>query len=61
MEGNKAELKEIIIYNTLGQNVTALTKQILINVNQIMIDLSKLDTGIYYIKTKTTANKVYKQ
>ena len=61
IEGNEVELKEIIIYNTLGQNVTALTQKIMSKENKIVIDLSNLNKGIYYIKTKTTANKVYKQ
>ena len=61
IEGNEVELKEIFIYNTLGQNVTALSQKIMSKENKIVIDLSNLDKGIYYIKTKTTANKVYKQ
>jgi len=59
--GSKTELKSIIIYNILGQDVTKLTNQISRNESKIIIDLSILNTGIYYIKTKTTANKVYKQ
>ncbi len=54
-------LSEITIYNTLAQNVTNLTQQITINEGRIVIDLSGLSSGIYYIKTKNTATKVYKQ
>lgn len=58
IKGNPNELENITLYNTLGQNVTLLTKQTLTNENQlIIIDISKLNTGMYYIKTKTTANK----
>lgn len=59
--GKQIALEEITIYNTLGQNITKLTQQTIENDGQLVIDLSKLNSGIYYIKTKTTANKVYKQ
>ncbi len=61
VKGNFNELKGVVLYNTLGQNVTSLVGQIITNENQVIIDLSKLSKGIYYVKTKTTANKVYKQ
>jgi hypothetical protein len=61
IKGNKAELAQIIIYNVLGQDVTKLTKEIIHNDSELKIDLSDLKSGTYYIKTKTTANKVYKQ
>ena len=59
--GKQVELREIVIYNTLGQDVTSLTQKIVKNGEQLVIDLSKLSSGVYYIKTKTTSNKVYKQ
>lgn len=59
--GNENELEDIIICNTLGQNVTLLTQQIENNKTKVIIDLTKLSSGIYYIRTKTTANKLYKQ
>ncbi len=59
--GNNLQLEQINIYNTLGQDVTILTKQAKISKSKIMIDLSNLNEGIYYIKTKTTASKVHKQ
>lgn len=58
--GDKLELSEINIFNTLGQNVNILTT-IQQNEKKVTIDMSILSTGMYYIKTKTTANKVYKQ
>ena len=61
IKGNESELKQLKIYNALGQDVTSLTKQISGGGSKLVIDLSNLNTGIYYIKTKTTANKVYKQ
>lgn len=59
--GNEAELKEIFIYNVWGQNVTELTKQTVNQVTKIIIDLSELNFGTYFIKTKTKAYQVYKQ
>tara|TARA_B100000809_G_scaffold200916_1_gene201333 strand:- start:2933 stop:3952 length:1020 start_codon:yes stop_codon:yes gene_type:complete len=59
--GSSNELEEIVLYNTLGQNVTSLTNQVILNETQLVIDISKLNRGVYYVKTKTTANKVYKQ
>ncbi|MDG1435067.1 MAG: hypothetical protein P8Q41_13695 [Saprospiraceae bacterium] len=35
--------------------------QVAYTTNIVIVDLSKLSSGIYYVKTKTTANKVYKQ
>ncbi|OYT16325.1 MAG: hypothetical protein B7C24_08300 [Bacteroidetes bacterium 4572_77] len=59
-ENIDCELEEIVVYNTLGQNVTS---HITINeVNtQTIINLMKLDDGIYYVKTKNIVNKVCKQ
>lgn len=61
IKGSSNELKEIVIYNALGQNVTSLNKQVMTNENQFVIDITKLNAGMYYVKTKTTANKVYKK
>ena len=58
--GNESELETLIIYNLLGQDVT--NKTIIQRLNKkVIINLNKLSEGTYYIKTKTTANKVYKQ
>ncbi len=61
IKGSSSELESIVLYNTLGQNVTSLINQVITNETQLDIDMSKLNTGMYYVKTKTTANKVYKQ
>lgn len=58
---SETDLTRIMIYNTLGQDVTWLTKQINENDDQVVIDLSKLDSGIYYLKTKTSSSKFYKK
>lgn len=61
IQANDQELQGIKIFNTLGQDVTNLTKQISKTDNSVIIDLSNLANGIYSIKTVTTANIVYKQ
>ena len=59
--GDVSELKQLKIYNTLGQDVTGLIVIINKSNTSLIIDLSNLRKGMYWIKTKTTANKVYKQ
>lgn len=61
LEGNSNELEKIVFYNTLAQNVSSLVNLVKINETQFVADMSKLNTGMYYVKTKTTNNKVYKQ
>lgn len=61
LEGSPSELEEIEIYNSLGQNMTLLTNPISTSGSQSVIDMSNLNTGFYYLKTKTTTNKFYKQ
>ena len=59
--GDKTELSEIIIYNLLGQDVTRLTNQISNNGSKLVLDLSELTPGMYFIKTESTSFKVYKK
>ena len=59
--GEIEALGDIAIYNNLGQNITHLSYISKVNDNLIIIDLCNLNSGFYYIKTKTTANKVYKE
>jgi len=61
VSGSSIELEQVKIYNTLGRDVTIFTKQINNSESILIINLSDLSEGMYYIKTKTTANKVYKQ
>jgi len=58
--GDKSELETIDIFNVLGQNITNNTTIQYID-NKAIIYLNKLSKGIYYVATKTTSNKVYKQ
>ena len=44
-----------------GQDVTNLTKVIEYNETKIIIDLSRLHSGTYHVKTKSNTKKIYKQ
>ena len=59
--GSAFELEEIVVFNSIGQNVTTRTTITNANKGKIVLDLSQLNTGMYFVKTKTTTNKVYKQ
>jgi len=59
--GSAIELEQIKMYNTLGQDVSTSTIIKELNKGVAIIDLTRLTSGMYYIKTKTTANKVYKK
>ncbi len=59
--GSGIELSEVRIFNPLGQDVTILTSINSTNESTMLIDMTQLANGIYYIKTKTTANIVQKK
>jgi Bacterial lectin/Secretion system C-terminal sorting domain len=59
IEGSKYELEEIEIYTMIGQNITA-SLYISNNGDVVSIDLSALAQGVYTVRTRTTAHKVYK-
>ena len=54
-------LEGIQIFNLVGQEVSAQIQILQQNTQSATLDLSKLPTGYYIIKTKTTSNLVYKQ
>ena len=57
----KAELENVKIYNVFGQEVTNNTTIVNQNSTQITVDMSSLNTGVYYVITKNSVNKVLKQ
>lgn len=61
IEGDEDELDELRVYNLLGQDLTASIKNLSSTEFKRVLDLSNLNTGTYFIKTKTTAKKVNKQ
>jgi hypothetical protein len=60
VKGNEDELSTVKIYNLIGQDVTYLIGTETINRGLVKIDLTNLSKGVYTIKTKTTANILYK-
>lgn len=54
-------LKDLEVYDVLGQNVTRLVSKSLMDDNTVLIDISSLNSGIYYIKSQKHFNKLYKQ
>ena len=61
ISGNLAEWDEIIVYNLLGDDVTSLVINLKKDDTKLVLDLSQLIKGLYFVKTKTSMNKVYKQ
>ena len=59
--GSKSELEEIKLFNAFGQIISANSFNVSYNEASTIIDLSSLRQGMYYIKTTTTANKVFKK
>ena len=59
--GNEFELKSVTIYNLLGENITESVTFKEGGNKKLVLDLSKLNSGVFFIKTKTTINKIYKQ
>ncbi len=58
---NLEELGQIEIYNALGEKMSALIKHTKRSGSEIVLDLTALPAGVYYITTKTTSNKIVKQ
>lgn len=59
--GNSHELEGVEIYNSLGQNVTHLVQINKIHNKKYVFDISDLSNGFYYLRTRTTTNKLLKQ
>ena len=60
LKGNPSELNEISIYNVLGQNITHIIQVNKFDDTTVILDFSELISGVYFVKTKTTVNKVSK-
>jgi len=61
IESDDFELKDVIIYNILGQDVSMYTKVVKFDATELVIDLSNLNSGMYIVKIKTYVAKVYKK
>lgn len=60
LSGAEVELTEIQVLDVLGQDVTS-SLNIVRRDQQIKLDLTGLPSGIYMVRTKTIASRVYKQ
>jgi len=61
VQGNPEELSEIKVINGLGQELTKLISISYNDSSSLLIDLSNLANGVYYVKTKTASNIVFKR
>ncbi|MFT6282636.1 MAG: hypothetical protein ACJA0U_002773 [Salibacteraceae bacterium] len=61
IEGIQSELEQIRIFNTIGQDVTSCIIMIERNETKLIVDLSSLSVGIYYVKTVSSVKKVIKR
>lgn len=61
IQSNKYPLEKVTIYNILGQDVSSKAKVLTETNSEIVISLSNLERGIYYIRTNTSTHKVYKR
>jgi len=60
IQTSETELNHIQLYNAIGQNMT---NQVLFSSNgttELTLDLTALPSGMYYLTTKTSTNKLYK-
>lgn len=60
IRGERVELSEIKVYNPLGQELTNFIHIKRQSETNASIDLSALSSGLYYVRTKTQVNNVYK-
>ncbi|MGK0389070.1 MAG: photosystem II stability/assembly factor-like uncharacterized protein [Maribacter sp.] len=61
IEGDGINLYQVRFYDLLGKDVTNLVIQKSSSESQLVLDLFKLNNGVYYLKTNTITNKIYKQ
>ena len=59
LEGELEEIRQIQLYNSLGQEVSSSINIKESNSFQVMLDLTNLVDGIYLLKTKNNFNKIY--
>ncbi len=57
----KDELSMLKIFDQFGRNLTKLTKVISTGDNSTTLDISALPTGLYIVKTRSTAHILYKE
>ena len=58
--GNTEELKDLTIFDALGQDVTNSIEINASDGNELIVNLIRLPIGIYFLKTQSKVNKFYK-
>jgi hypothetical protein len=61
LKGDKSEISEIRVYNLLGQDYSAFVRFTKIDKDLISIDLTRLSSGFYLLKTQQSTYKIYKK
>jgi hypothetical protein len=61
IKANNDALESCRIFSILGQDLTHLVPFLEQTIRKIRLDLSKLETGIYLIRTKRHVHKIYKE
>jgi len=61
IEGAEGTLKEIQLYNSLGQNISNALEMDHFSESKMQIDISSLKAGFYFVKTESTSVKIYKK
>lgn len=61
IQGNKDEIEGLRLYNVFGVDVSNKFKIVHSNNDVITIDVSRLKSGIYLLKTKTELSKIFKK
>ncbi len=61
ISGSRNELTQMHVFNLLGQDVTNEAILIEKNTTNIVLSLSNLQSGMYFLKTATTVSKIYKR
>jgi len=60
ISGSDIEADQLKLFNALGQELSTQIKIIEKNKNYVIIDISGLSTGMYYLKSGSSTKKVYK-
>ena len=61
LRASERELSNITVQDLSGQDVTHLSKEQSRNSGKVVLDLNNLPTGMYLIKTRTTASRIFKK
>lgn len=61
LRGSKGKLGTFKLYNALGENVIGKVVVMHTNEEMLVLDMSKLASGVYYLQTSTSTHKIYKQ